>query len=188
MGEKNARPRFTSKKFGVRVSVVPNIFTIYPQHFLKPETSETVLCSFTKFFGSMKQTFFDGKLWYSLFCIKFFDTPSFLKHWRDAHEMFGHCDTNNFRRKNVIPLLCIKFFVIISFLENRRGPLQNFSFRSCETKNLDGTVTPPPAQMHGKFCNKKLFETQNCSPMNKFWHNETNNFRRKIVKTPPSHP
>ena len=143
MGKKNTGATFTSSKSGVRVSVVPNIFTIYPQHFLMPETSETLMGSFTKFFGSMKQTFFDGKFWYSLLCIKFFDTPIFLKQWSDAHEHFGLCDTNKFRRRNVIPLLCINFFVITIFLENRRGPLQNFSFRSCETKNCDRTVMPP---------------------------------------------
>ena len=144
MCEKYADPRFTSSKFGFRVSVVANILNIYPQHFLVPETSETLMGSFTMFFGSMKQTIFDGKLWYSLLCIKFFDTPKFLKHWRDAHEIFGHCDTNHFRRKNVIPLLCKKIFVTIIFLENRRGPLLNFSFGSCETKKFDRTVMPPP--------------------------------------------
>ena len=143
MGKKNAATMFSSSKFGVRVSVVPNIFTIYPQHFLMPEIIETLIGSFTKFFGTLTQTFFDGKLWYHLICIKFFDTPIFLKHWRDAHENFGHCDTNKFWRRNVIPLLCINFFVTTYFLENRRGPLQNFSFRSCETKNCDRTVMPP---------------------------------------------
>ena len=33
--------RFSSSRFGVRVTVVPNIFTIYPQHFSIPEISET---------------------------------------------------------------------------------------------------------------------------------------------------
>ena len=53
---------FSSSRFGVRVSVVPNIFTIYPQHFLIPEISETLKGYFTKFFGTVKQKIFDGKL------------------------------------------------------------------------------------------------------------------------------
>ena len=71
---------FSSSRIGVRVSVVPNIFTIYPQHFLIPEISETLKGSFTKFFGTVRQKIFDGKLRYPLLCIKFFDTPNFLKH------------------------------------------------------------------------------------------------------------
>ena len=42
-------------------SVVPNVLTIYPQHFLIPEISETLKGSFTKFFGTMRQKIFDGK-------------------------------------------------------------------------------------------------------------------------------
>ena len=38
-------------------SVVPNILTIYPQHFLIPEISETLKGSFTKFFGTETKNF-----------------------------------------------------------------------------------------------------------------------------------
>ena len=84
--------------------------------------------SFTKFFGSVRQKFFDGKTWYSLLCIKFFDTSNFLKHGRDAHEIFRHCETKNFRRKNVIPPFpSIKLFETRNILKNSRIPLRNFS-------------------------------------------------------------
>ena len=107
---------------------MPNIFTIYSQHFLIPEISETLKGSFTKFFGTVGQKIFDGKLWYPLLCIKFFDTLNFLKHWRDAHEIFRHCETKNFRRKNVIPpFSSIKLFETRNFLKNSRFPLRNFS-------------------------------------------------------------
>ena len=43
-------------------SLVPNIFTVYPQHFLIPEISETLKGSFTKFFATERQKIFDGKL------------------------------------------------------------------------------------------------------------------------------
>ena len=82
----------------------------------------------TKFFGTVRQKIFDGKLWYSLLCIKFFDTSKFLKHWRDAHEIFRHCETKNFRQKNVIPPFpSIKLFETRNFLKNSRIPSGKFS-------------------------------------------------------------
>ena len=82
----------------------------------------------TKFFGTVRPKIFNGKTWYPLVWIKFFDTPNFLKHWRDAHEFFWHCETKNFRWKNVIPpLSSIKLFETRNFLKNSRSPLRNFS-------------------------------------------------------------
>ena len=120
-------------------------FTIYPSQFLIPEISETLKGSYTKFFGTVRQKIFDGKLWYPLLCIKFFDTPNFVKHWRDAHEIFRHCETKIFRRKNVItpsppPLSSIKLFETRNFLKNCRIPLRNFSVLwdiKISTKNRD---------------------------------------------------
>ena len=48
-----------------------------------------------------------------ILCIKFFDHPIFLKHWRLPQEVFWQCETRNFRRNFVIappPLLSITFF------------------------------------------------------------------------------
>ena len=82
----------------------------------------------TKFFGTVRQKIFDGNLWYPLLCIKFFDTPNFLRHWRDAHEIFRHCETKNFRRKNVIhPFSSIKLFETKNILKKSRIPLRKFS-------------------------------------------------------------
>ena len=82
----------------------------------------------TIFFGTVRQKDLDGNLWYPLLCIKFFDTPNFLKHWRDAHDFFRHCETKNFRRKNVIPpFSSIKLFETKIFLKNSRISLRNFS-------------------------------------------------------------
>ena len=97
-----------------------------------------------KYFGTVRPKNFDGKTWYPLLWINFFDTPSFLKHWRDAHEFFRYCETWKFRLKIVIcHLKSINFFYTRNFLENGRGPLQRFLFRSCETKNFDKIVMPP---------------------------------------------
>ena len=80
---------------------------------LMPEISETLKGSSTKFFGTVRQKSFEGNLWYPQLCIKFFDTPNFLRHWRDAHEIFRRCETKNIRQKieNLdVTLWSIKFF------------------------------------------------------------------------------
>ena len=71
---------FSSSRFGVRVSVVPNVFTIYPRLFSIPEISELLKGSFRKFFGTVRPKTFDGKTLYPLLCINFFGTPDCLKH------------------------------------------------------------------------------------------------------------
>ena len=81
----------------------------------------------TKFFGTVRPKIFDGKTWYPLVCIKFFDTPNFLKHLRVAHENFRHCETKNFRRKNVIPPSMHKIFRYPKISETFKGCPRNFS-------------------------------------------------------------
>ena len=142
MGKEYAGAMFSSSSFGFRVSVVPNIFTIYPQPFLVPEISETLLGSFTKFFGSVKQTFFDGNFGYHLLCINCFDIPIFLKHWSDAHEIFQHCETEKVRRKNVLPLSSSTIFSETRiFPKTFRVPYE--VFRYCETKIFHQKIVTP---------------------------------------------
>ena len=54
---------------------------------------------------------------------------------------FRHCETKNFRRKNVIPLFSsIKLFETRKFLKNSRNPLQKFSSlwdKKISTENCD---------------------------------------------------
>ena len=122
-----------------------------------PEISETPKGSFTKFFGSVRQKIFDGNLWYPLLCIKFFDTPNFMKHWRDAHEIFRHYETNNFWRKNVIPpFSSIKLFENKNFLsyKNSRIPLRKFS-ALWDIKNSTENRDMPPL-IHNFFWYQKI--------------------------------
>ena len=59
------------------------------QIFSVPEINETLKDPpLRKFFGTVRQKIFDGKLWHPLLCIKVFDTTKILKHWKDAHEIF----------------------------------------------------------------------------------------------------
>ena len=95
----------------------------------------------TKFFGTVRPRSFDGKTWYTLVCIEFFSIPVFLKHWGDAHENFWHCETENFRSKNVIRAISsIKLFETRNFLKNCKIPLRNFSAlwdKNFPTENCD---------------------------------------------------
>ena len=78
---------------------------------------------------------------------EFFDTPTFLKHWRDAHELFRDCETKKIRRKNVIPpFSTIKLFETKNFLKNSRIPLRNFSAPWDIKISIENRDMPPPTQ------------------------------------------
>ena len=144
MGKKYAGAMFSSCRFGVRVSPVPIFCTTYPQHFLMPEISETLMGSFTKFFGTVTQTFFDGKLWYHLLCITFFDTPIFSKHWIDAYEIFWQSETKKFRQKDAIPLFSSTETFDSRILSKTVGfPYE--AFRHCETKVFQRSLVISPS-------------------------------------------
>ena len=74
----------------------------------------------TENLGTVRPKVFAKKTWYLLLCITIFDTPSFLKHWRDAHEIFWHGETENLRRKNVIHISLHEFFRYSNFFETMR--------------------------------------------------------------------
>ena len=134
----------------------------------------------------MRSKIFDGRTWYPLLCIIFFDTPIFLKHWRDAHEIFWQCETKNFGRKNVIPpFSCIKRFETRIFLKNSRIPLRNFS--ELWDKIFDWKswysllLSPPPPLIHNFFSIPEFFwyTDQKGSPYEIFQHWDKKNFDTK---------
>ena len=103
------------------------------ENFRQKKFSETPNCCPMKFFGTVRQKLSDGKTWHHLSRNKFFDTPNFLKHWRDAHEIFWHCETKNFRWKNVIPpFLSSKNFSKPEIFSKTVG-FRHETFRLCET-------------------------------------------------------
>ena len=131
----------------------------------------------------MRQNFFDGKIWYPLLCIKFFDTSNFLKHWRDAHKNFRHCETKKFRRGNVIPPSMHRVFQYPNCSETLKGCPQNF--RHCETKNFRRKIVIPHKCI-------KFFDTPNFLKAWRdaheiFRHCETKTFRRENVIPPSMH-
>ena len=138
----------------------------------------------TTFFGTVRRKIFDGNLWYPLLCIKFFDTPNFLKYWRDAHDIFRHCETKNFRRKLVIPPIMHEIFRYPKFSETLKGCPRHFSALWDEKFSTETCDTP-------LLC-IKFFDTPNFL---KYWrdahdifrHCETKNFRRKLVIPPIMH-
>ena len=81
----------------------------------------------TNFFGTVRQKNFNWKMWYQLLCIKTSVTPNYLKHWRDAHEIFRPAETKTFHRKNVISLIKHETFRYPNFSETLNGSPQKTS-------------------------------------------------------------
>ena len=142
-----------------------------------------------KFFGTVRPSLFDGKTWYPLLCIKIFDTPNFLKHWRDAHEMFWHCETKNFRLKIVTlpppspPLLSIFFSKpdFFWYTDQKGSPTKFFS--TVRQRFFDGKswysllpFPPPRPLIHKFFRYQKVSETKKGSPTKYFRYCKTTIF------------
>ena len=83
---------------------MPNVFTIYPEHFWIPEISETVMGSFTKFFGTVRQKISTENCDMPPLMQIFFDTKNFLENRRVPLQSFSFrsCETKNFD-KTVMP-------------------------------------------------------------------------------------
>ena len=104
------------------------------QIFSGPEVSETLKDSPTNFFGTVRQKIFDRKSWNSppppppLLSVNFFATGRFLKHSTEGftYQIHRHCETKNFRRKNVIPPSMHKIFRYPKFSETFRACPRNF--------------------------------------------------------------
>ena len=75
----------------------------------------------TENLGTVRPKVFAKKTWYLLLCIKIFDTPNFLKHWRDAHKIIRHCERKNFQLKNVIFLSMHKISRYSELSETLKG-------------------------------------------------------------------
>ena len=145
-----------------------------------PEISETLKGSFTKFFGTVRQKIFDGNLWYPLLCIKFFDTPNFLRHWRDAHEIFRHCETKKFRRKIVIPPIMHKIFRYPKFSETLKGCPRNFSsIKLFETRNFLKNSRIPLRKFSAVWDIKISTENRDMPPLIHSSFSIPENFRKK---------
>ena len=127
--------RFSSIRFEVQVTIVPNIFTIYPQHFLMPEISEALQGSPTKFFGTVRQKNFDGKSWYSpplthkLFRYRKLSETAQKGSLRNFLALW---DKKNFDGKSWYPppLLHINFFATGNFLKHST---EGFPTKFCGT-------------------------------------------------------
>ena len=91
---------------------------------------------------------------------KVFDTRNFLKHWRDAHKIFRHCETENFQRNYVIPSLMHKKTITPNFLKIEGMP--TIFWALCDPKFLTENVIPPV--LHKNFRYHNFAKTlQGCS-------------------------
>ena len=113
--------------------------SVIPKTFRYPKFCETLKGCPRKVSALWHQNYLTGKR-DPLLCINFFDTPIFLKLWRDAHEILRQCETKNFRRKNVIPPSHPYNFSKPQFFQKRRIPSRkssvlwdnNFSIEICD--------------------------------------------------------
>ena len=112
-----------------------------------PETSETQTEGFPyEIFRHRETKYFRRKI-VILLCIKFFDTPNFLKFSSDAREFFRHCETIIIRRKNVIPPVMHKIFRYPKFSETLKGCPRNVLAlwdQNFSTENRDTPSSLPP--------------------------------------------
>ena len=174
---------FSSSRFGVLVSFLPNTFTFYPQHFLMPESSETLMGSFTRFFGTVTQTFFDGKLWYHLICTKFFRNSDFFEALKWCPRIFSAPSDQNFStEKRDTPLFIHKTFRHQNFIENSRIPLRSFS--ALWEKNFS-TESSVIFFWCIKFCDKRIFLKQRNRSATTFFGTAWQKFSTEKRDTPP---
>ena len=156
----------STKFFG---TVRPNIFAgkrdtlYYTWNLWKPQLFWIFGRMRKKFFGTVRQKIFNWNLWYPLLCIKFPVTPNYLKHWRDAHKIFRHCETKNFCRKDVIHPVMYKTFRYSKFLKHWRDAHK--FFRHCENK-ISRLKNVIPFTIHETFRYPKIFEILNGWPPN----------------------
>ena len=186
--------RFSSGRFGIRVTVVSNSFTIYPYHISTPENSETLKGSPTNIFGTVRQKKFDGKSCYSpLFIHKVFRYRKFseTQHRTVPLRNFSALwDEKKFDGKSCYsPLLIHKVCRYRNFSEtqHRRVPLRNFSALWDKKTSTENLVTPPFLSI--KFFATGIFLKHSTEefPYDFFRHCGTKNFRRKFLIPPPSY-
>ena len=158
--------RFSSSRFGVWVTAVPNIFTIYPLHFSIPEISDTLKGFSTNFFGTVRQKIFHRKSCSSP------PPPSYPKIfyileilWSTQwfpYEVFRYCETKQFRQKIVMPApsLIPNIFRYQKFCETQKGSPTNF-FGTVRQKIFEGKSWYFPFSLIFKlFRYQKFSETQ----------------------------
>ena len=124
-----------------RENVIPPFSSI---KFLKPKILSETLGFSNESFGHCETKKIRRKNVISLLCIKFFDTPNFLKHWRVAPEIFRHCETKIIRRRNVmLPFSSMKLFQTNFFLKNSRILWRKFSAVWDQNFSTEKRDTPP---------------------------------------------
>ena len=89
--------------------------------------SEAQKGSPTKLFGTVRLKIFDGKSWYPLICIKFFETPNFRKHKGPPFEIFRYCETKKSpENRDAAPLSMHEHFRYHNVFETQKGSPRKF--------------------------------------------------------------
>ena len=130
-----------------------------------------------KFFGTMRSKIFAERTWYPLLYMKLFDTPTFLKHWTEAHKKFRHCETKKISTEKCdIPYYAKFFSLPPNYLNHWRDAHK--SFRQSETKIFRRKFVIPP-NIHKIFRYLKISGTLKGCPKKFFGYYEIQKFHRK---------
>ena len=113
---------------------------------------------------------------YPLLYMKRFDTPSYLKHWTDAHKIFRHCETKKLQLKNVISTTMHKNVSLHQTIWNSEECPRNFS--ALWDRNFSQKNTWYPL-LYMKLFDTLTFLKPWTDAHRKFRHGETENFCRK---------
>ena len=182
--------RLSSSRFGLQVTAVPNIYTIYPQHFSIPESSETLRGSPTKIFATVRQKIFDSKSWYSRTPRLIHKLFRYRKFSETQHRRIPLRNFSALWDKKVLtenrdtphPLLSINFLDTRTFVK-QKGPLMKF-FGPVRQKIFGKIMMPPSHSYAWKFSIQEFFLKHRRGLLRKFSVLWDKNFRHKIVISP----
>ena len=125
-----------------------------------------------------------------LLSINFFATGRFLKHSTEGftYQIYRHCETKNFRRKNVIPPSMHKIFRYPKFSETFKVCSRNFSALWDKKISIENLESPPPLLSINFFATGRFLKHSTEGFTYQIYrHCETKNFRRKNVIPPSMH-
>ena len=131
-----------------------------PLSFSIPQITDTLKGSPTKFFGTVRQKSFDGKLWHNPLKHKLFGYPKLMTHSTVPLRNFLALGDKKFSTGNRdITLVSKNFFDTRNQWHHKGFPYE--VFRYCETKQFwQKIVLPAPSLIPNIFRYQKFSETQ----------------------------
>ena len=96
-------------------------------------------------------------------------SPDFFRNTEGFHyEVFRHCKTNKFRRKNVIPSLLSMYIFHTGIFLTQKGPPTYFFLELCAKKNWKYRDAPNPTLLCMKNFSNRIFSKHRRFPLSFF--------------------